>query len=141
MEIEEIDFKCLRSSITTAQHPILKFVAAFNEIVCKVYSLEVDLVVANEGAQRAREILKLINQDVQEFLFMTLQVIRFFYRRCLLIDNKIFSDDVVEGITNRLFENNKGQLFDLMLATIKVVEQQQVNLLQRNMEAFCDVSL
>lgn len=74
--------------------------------------------------------IRLINNDIQDFLFITLQILRFFYRRCITIENKIFCDDAVEGITNRLFESNNGEVFNLMLQMLKIQEIEKVSILE-----------
>jgi hypothetical protein len=98
-------------------------------------------VVATKKYKRAFELIRLFNSDIQDFLFITLQILRFFYRRCITIENKIFCDDAVEGITNRLFESNNGKVFDLMLAILKIQEIAPVACLEERMGEFNNITL
>lgn len=45
---------------------------------------------------------------------ITISVTRFFYRRCIMVDNKTFVDAVIEAITHILFCSNETQVYTLL---------------------------
>ena len=45
---------------------------------------------------------------------ITLAVLRYFYRRCIHLDNKTFIDAIVESVTHLLFTSNDNAVFLLL---------------------------
>jgi hypothetical protein len=60
-------------------------------------------------------ITKALNRDIQDCLSLTCSVLRFFYKRCIELNNQTYFHAIIEGITHIMFTANEGLVFNLMM--------------------------
>lgn len=63
-------------------------------------------------------------KDLQDFITIAIGIVRFFYRRCIPIDNKVFIDAVIESITYILFTTNDAAIYNLLMMLYKMQDFQ-----------------
>lgn len=79
----------------------------FSKIITEVYT-----ELTSEKVFKV-ELQNCLLTDIQDFVSIGINVIKFFYRRCTTIDNRIFIDAIIEAITHILFTSNNGQIYKL----------------------------
>ena len=72
------------------------------------------------------QVSKALNRDIQDCLAVSCSVLRFFYKRCIALNNQTFVNAIIEGITHIMFTANDGLVFDLIIDLYRFEHQKRV---------------
>jgi hypothetical protein len=68
-------------------------------------------------------------------------VLRFFYKRCIALDNQTFVNAIIEGITHIMFTANDGLVFNLIIGLYRFEHSKRIRVVQTNMKKYSQIKL
>jgi hypothetical protein len=79
----------------------------------------------------AKNLQSSLLSDIQDFVSVVINIIKFFYRRCTaIIESRIFIDAIIEAITYTLFTANEGNVYKLFKILYAMENKEELNEVQ-----------